>query len=479
MIPFKEVKVLDINAEHVGVHPETLMENAGRIVARVVKERFGSSRKICVVCGTGNNAGDGLVAVRYLADRNSVYLAFVKGPESLRTSVTRRNFYRVKGTASGTVSSPEELKNFDVIIDAMLGIGITGAVRAPYTTWIDTINNSEVPVVSVDIPSGLGTDRTVNPLLTVTFHDTKCGMTQENCGEIITADIGIPDEAIRYVGPGEFLYYTLPSPTAHKGDSGRSLVIGGGPYTGAPILSGMGAYRTGVDLVHIASTENVVRAAESTMPEFIAYSLPGDHIVEGHVEKLLELIQDADSVVLGPGMGRNRETVKAVQALIRNAPSMPFVIDADGLFALSKMEEFISGSLRLKGVITPHRGEFARLLPFDGEMPSEEEVRELARKTGMTVLLKGKEDIISDGERTKRNRTGNPAMTVGGTGDVLAGITGALLARDLSPFDAARLAAFISGSAGDMAFSEKSYGFLASDVAEHIPAVLRKYLGNL
>lgn len=475
MIPFKEVKVLDINAEHAGVPPEKLMENAGRSVARAVEERFGQSKKICVVCGTGNNAGDGLVAVRHLADRNSVYLAFVKGPEKLRTSVARRNFYRAKNRVSGFVKGPDELQGFDVIVDAMLGIGIAGDVREPYVTWIDAINASGVPVVSVDIPSGLGTDRTVKPVLTVTFHDAKYGMTQENCGEIRIADIRIPRDAARYVGPGEFVYYTLPSQTAHKGDSGRVLVIGGGPYTGAPILSGMGAYRTGADLVHIASTENVVRAAAGLMPEFITHPLSGDHIGEGHVEELQKLMRDADSVVLGPGLGRNQETVEAVQELIRSAPPVPFVIDADGLFALSRMENFDSG-LRLKGVITPHRGEFARLHPFDGETPLEEAVRELARRTGMTVLLKGKEDTISDGERTKLNRTGNPAMTVGGTGDVLAGITGALLARGLSPFDAARLAAFISGSAGDMAFSEKSYGLLAGDVAEQIPAVLGKYL---
>ena len=476
MIPFKEVKVLDINAEYAGVPPETLMENAGRSVARAVEERFGGSKRICVVCGTGNNAGDGLVAARHLSEKNSVYLAFVKGPDKLRTSVARRNFYRAKNRVSGFISGPEELQTFDIVIDAMLGIGITGAVREPYLTWINAINASGVPVVSVDIPSGLGTARAVRPVLTVTFHDAKYGMTQENCGEIRIADIEIPEDAARYVGPGEFVYYTLPSETAHKGDSGRVLIIGGGPYTGAPILSGMGAYRTGADLVHIASTENVVVAA-GLVPEFITHPLSGDHIGVGHVEQLLKLMRDADSVVLGPGLGRHRETVEAVQALMRNAPPVPFVIDADGLFALSKMDDFDSG-LRLEGVLTPHRGEFARLHPFDGETPSEGDVSELARRTGMTVLLKGKDDIISDGERTKLNGTGNPAMTVGGTGDVLAGITGALLARGLSPFDAARLAAFISGSAGDMAFSEKSYGLLAGDVAERIPAVLVKYLGH-
>lgn len=479
MIHFNEVKVLDINAEYSGVLPEKLMENAGRIVAAAVVDRFGDSKRICVVCGTGNNAGDGLVAARYLAEKNSVYLAFIKGPEKLRTAVARRNFYRAKTLISGFISEQEELRDFDIIIDAMLGIGISGEVREPYLSWIDAVNTSGVPVVSVDIPSGLGTNRAVKPALTVTFHDAKYGMTDKNCGEIIIADIQIPEEAIRYVGPGEFVYYNTPSDNAHKGDSGKVLVIGGGPYTGAPILSSMGAYRTGADLVYIASVENVVRAAADLIPELIGYSLPGKHIDMGHVGRILKLMQNADSVVLGPGMGREPGTIQVVQALIRAALRVPVVIDADGLFALSTMDEFLSGSLRLKGVITPHRGEFVRLHPIKGKSPSEEDVRELARKTGMTVLLKGKEDIISDGERTKLNRTGNPAMTVGGTGDVLAGITGALLARGLSPFDAARLAAFISGSAGDMAFSEKSYGLLASDVVEQIPFILKKYLGDL
>jgi len=476
MIPFEEVKVLDINAEHLGVPPETLMENAGRSVARAVEEHFGSSMRICVVCGTGNNAGDGLVAARHLSEKNSVYLAFVKGPENLRTAVARRNFYRAKNLVSGFVASIEELQGFDVIIDAMLGIGISGGVREPYLSWIEAINSSDAHIVSVDIPSGLGTDRAVRPELTVTFHDEKYGMSPETCGKIEIADIGIPEDADRYVGPGEFIYYRIPSSTAHKGDSGRVLVIGGGPYQGAPILSAIAAYRTGADLVHLASTEDVTRVAATIMPEFITHPLSGGHISTKHTAGLLKLMKNADSVVLGPGLGRNTDTIEAVRVLLQSAPPVPFVIDADGLFILSQMEP---DQIHLKGVITPHRGEFSRLHPFDADSPSEEDARELARRAGMTVLLKGREDIISDGERTKLNRTGNPAMTVGGTGDVLAGIVGALLARGLTPFDAARLSAFISGSAGDMAFSDMSYGLLASDVVGHIPEVLREYLQGM
>lgn len=473
MIPFKEVKVLDINAEHLGTPPETLMENAGRSVARAVEEHFGSSLRICVVCGSGNNAGDGLVAARYLSEKNSVYLAFVKGAENLRTSVARRNFYRAKNLVSGLLASIEECQGFDVIIDAMLGIGISGRVREPYLSWIEAINSSNAHIVSVDIPSGLGTERAVRPELTVTFHDEKYGMTTENCGKIEVADIGIPEDADRYVGPGEFIYYRIPASNAHKGDSGRVLVIGGGPYQGAPILSAMAAYRTGADLVHLASTENVTGVAGSIMPEFITHPLAGEHIGMEHTSELLNLMKDADSVVLGPGLGRNDDTIKAVTTLLQNAPPVPFVLDADGLFILSKME---LDKIHLKGVITPHRGEFSRLHPFDSDSPDEEDVRELAGQTGMTVLLKGREDIISDGKRTKLNRTGNPAMAVGGTGDVLAGIVGALLARGLAPFDAARLSAFISGAAGDMAFSDRSYGLVATDVVRYIPDVLREYL---
>ncbi len=476
MIPFQEVKVLDINAEHAGVPPETLMENAGRSVARVVEEKFGRSKRICVVCGTGNNAGDGLVAARYLSENSSVSLAFVKGPEKLRTSVARRNYYRVKNRVS-FIDSPGELQGFDVIVDAMLGIGIAGAVREPYITWINAINGAGVPVVSVDVPSGLGTEIQVNPQVTVTFHDAKYGMAPENCGEVVVADIEIPEVAARYVGPGEFVYCNLPSKTAHKGDSGRVLVIGGGPYTGAPILSGMGAYRTGADLVYIASTRNVTAAAEAVMPEFITRTLPGERIAPADIPVILDLARGMNSLVIGPGMGRDPETISAIHTLLREiGGSVPVVIDADGLYALSIMDDFGNGTLRLNAVLTPHKGEFARLNRSGSAEPGEEDVTALAKRTGTTIVLKGKEDVISDGERTKLNLTGNPAMTVGGTGDVLAGIIGALLARGLSPFDAARLGAFISGSAGDIAFSGKSYGLTATDVANSIPDVLRKYL---
>jgi NAD(P)H-hydrate epimerase len=288
-------------------------------------------------------------------------------------------------------------------------------------------------------------------------------------------DIGIPADAVKFVGPGEFVYYPIPGKDTHKGENGIVLIIGGGPYTGAPALAGLSAYRIGVDLVHIATPAMSYYPIASYSPNFIVHRLSGDNLAERDLDVLRKLSRKVDAVLIGPGAGDHRDAYFTIQSFVRECDK-PVVIDADGIGAVSKDLSVLKGK---RGVITPHAMEFKTLsgisLPGDYEARSVT-VREFAKEIGMTILLKGRIDVISDGDRVKMNRTGNAAMSVGGTGDVLAGQVAGLVSKGVDPFDAARISAFTNGFAGDLAFDELGFSLLATDVIDKIPAVLKRFL---
>jgi NAD(P)H-hydrate epimerase len=315
----------------------------------------------------------------------------------------------------------------------------------------------------------------VKPTVTVALHGAKEGMTEANSGKIVVAPIGIPPEVERTIGPGEFVYYPRPGPQTHKGDNGRLLVVGGGPYTGAPALVAWGAYRIGVDVVHIA-TPSVAHAIIASMaPEFIVHALGGHRLVKEDAAAVFDIASGMDAVVVGPGLGTSDATKEAVRAIVKGL-NVPLVLDADAFTALGGHMDALQGK---KGVMTPHAKEFeivsGEKMPTDPDARAEK-AKAFAAKTGFTILLKGAADVVTDGTRAKFARGGNPGMTVGGTGDVLAGLVGGLLAKHAAPFDAARIAAFTSKYAGDLAFEDLSYGFTAKDVADRVPRVLKKFL---
>ena len=473
MLPHQEVRVLDINSEYLGTSTDLLMENAGRSVAEFLEEKYGRGNKIGIVCGTGNNGGDGFVAARYLKEKNKVQVLMAKPRQSIKTDLARKNFEKV-----ADISSPAEdadLRQFDVVVDGLLGTGIRGEVEEPYKTLIERLNSSGSKIVSIDVPSGLGSDLWVKPDYTVTFHDEKVGMSKRNSGNIVVKDIGIPADAVKFVGPGEFVYYPIPGKDTHKGENGIVLIIGGGPYTGAPALAGLSAYRIGVDLVHIATPAMSYYPIASYSPNFIVHRLSGDNLAERDLDVLRKLSEKVDAVLIGPGAGDHRDAYFTIQSFVRECDK-PVVIDADGIGAVSKDLSVLKGK---RGVITPHAMEFKTIsgisLPEDYEARSVS-VREFAKTIGMTILLKGRIDVISDGDRVKLNRTGNAAMSVGGTGDVLAGQVAGLVSKGVDPFDAARISAFTNGFAGDLAFDELGFSLLATDVIDKIPAVLKRFL---
>lgn len=487
MISGSEIKVLDRNAEYYGVPAHNLMENAGKGVADfIIKHLDSADENILVFCGMGNNGGDGFVAARYLAEKHNVTLFLTGKEKDIRTDISRKNFCKLK-EINLEIHDIESLSKIDeylseknVIVDSMLGIGLSGSLRAPYSTIVGKINAAKnKTVISVDMPTGLGTNTAIKPEFTLTFHDVKNGMDSKNSGDIKIVDIGIPKKAIECVGPGELLvYYPKPKKESHKGDNGRVLIIGGGPYIGAPAMTALAALRTGSDLAYIATPKRAERAISTFSPNLIVKDLNSEFLTPEDIPVIRELLHSCDTVIIGPGLGKSKETEKATIQIIKTVieQNKPLVIDADAIKPVGEQLEAIKNSTT---VVTPHAMEFKKLTGSDIPQIIDDRIKIVqvwAEKLGIAIFLKGYIDILSDGERTKLNKIHNEAMTVGGTGDVLAGIIGALLSKDVEPFNAMRIAAFLNGEAGNEGFRKKSYGLLATDIIEEIPGILKRYL---
>ncbi len=501
------MRVADENSAFLGLDRLLLMENAGRAVAEELARRLGDlrGRRVVVLAGPGNNGGDGMVAARHLASMGASVSVILLGREKdLRTDEARANWSVLKNMLLSvelrTARTAEELRRAweefgasgaDAIVDAIFGTGLRGRIRSPYSDAIELVNSAGGLVLAVDVPSGLDPDSgrpsepTVRADVTVTFHKPKPGLLRPEArdfvGELVVASIGMPPEAELVVGPGDLRAHLRLSrpPHAKKGDFGRVLVIGGGlDYSGAPALSALAALRTGADLAIVASPRSVAGVIRSFSPNLIVRTLSSDRLVSEDVPFLLELARYATSVVVGPGLGTDEETFTAVAEFLAKAKDLrPLVIDADAIKALSAIPVDLSGA---RAVITPHAGELRLLSGRDVPPPGDLRarmgfVREVARALGVTVLLKAHVDVISDGERVKINLTGNPGMTVGGTGDVLTGVVATFLSWGLGPFEAACLGAFVNGMAGDLAARELGYHITATDVIERIPAVLKPY----
>jgi len=259
---------------------------------------------------------------------------------------------------------------------------------------------------------------------------------------------------------------------SHKGNFGSLLVIGGSKkYSGSPAFNALSAYRSGVDLVTVAAPRRVADIVASFSPDLITHPLEGDYLNETHLDDIFILAGGSDAVVIGGGLERNKKTLVTVNKILKGL-TIPCVIDADAIHAVAKNKKV----LRKDFLITPHSNEFFVLTgikPEPGMKRRINLVKKAAAKLGCIILLKGYVDVISDGKRVAVNKTGNPYMTVGGTGDTLTGICGALLARGVEPFDAACAACYINGRAGDLAAKKFREGFIASDLMNEIPKVIK------
>ena len=488
-----EMLAAEYNSESLGVNHLQLMEAVGAKVSDEILGRFKTkpNLRVHVMAGPGKNGGDGFAVARHLASQGvKVRLTLVAKTSDVHDPAARQQLEAVQHMTNSirfeSLPDSSQLRpvEADIILDAVLGYGVKGELRQPLLGAVRIINRSKGYKIGLDLPSGLDSDtgephgEAVKADLTISLHKIKQGLAKgaAYAGETISLPIGVPPEAETYTGPGDVKILWKPRPpSAHKGDYGRLLVIGGSEnFTGAPAFSALAATKCGTDLVYVASPTKTSEIIASYSPDIITIKLPGDHLNLRAVPELSKWITAADAVVLGPGIGLHDETVETVKKLISEIgeQNKPMVLDADALKIFGRSRRKLKGP----AVLTPHQGEFGLLLQRkispDIQL-RQEAAKQLADETGATIVLKGNLDIIADSTRLKLNKTGNPYMTVGGTGDILTGIIGSFLAQKTDPFKATVAGAFLNGLAGDMLMREKGPTVTPLALVDHIPRAIR------
>jgi ADP-dependent NAD(P)H-hydrate dehydratase / NAD(P)H-hydrate epimerase len=493
---------LDRGARERGIQTLELMERAGRETARIAAELAGGryGRRAVVVCGRGNNGGDGLVAARYLASWGLAVAVVLLEPGDRLEGAPRRNLDRLTETralvrAFEPVRLARELARADVAVDAIFGTGFHGTPEGAAALAIQALHEGGAEIVAVDVPSGVNGETgsvegaAVRADATVTFGAWKPGLLlfpgAEHAGIVEVVDIGFPEDLVRsdlrLVEPDD-VAEMLPhrEPDTHKRASGVVLVVGGSrTMTGAVTLAASSAYRVGAGLVRVAVPGGILPVVQGLIREATFVALPETAEGTALVDPVLDGLEDVGALALGPGMTTNEETAEAIRALVRSSP-VPIVLDADGLNAFAGRAAQLSDR-RAELILTPHAGEFGRLAGMasaDVGADRVGNVRKLAAETGATVLLKGSRTLIGTPDGVVRiNPTGGPFLATGGTGDVLTGAIAGLLARRLEPADAATAAAYVHGLAGSRAGSELGEGATAGDVLDHLAAVTLEVRG--
>lgn len=527
-----DMMATDINCEDLGLSRLCLMENAGKClsdeIAKISTFTFSKPVKIAIFTGSGGNAGDGFVAARHLLNRGfEVEVFMLTSPNNIKSIDSQINFEILENMAphisrlkiielydSTDIENIEiaKSKSFSeyIIVDGILGTGIKGKLRKKVKKAIEVINDSNALKITIDVPSGMDPltgeipDIAIKPEYTVTFHKVKTGVKKASLnnesfvGGLVICDIGIPIEAEIFVGTGDLLRLNQRKNTSHKGNNGKILIVGGSKdYHGAPTIAGLSAIASGADLVYIACPESVSLAIKQESPDLIVKglnvknknninknSVNKDYLNLDNLEEILKIIDDTnvDAVLLGPGAGQNEETSKLFNILAKKI-KIPLVMDADALKLVDP--KIIKNKEDL--IITPHLQEFKSF--FDSYIGDPDKInlisdyeesdyiklhekidifQNIVNKISGTVVLKGKYDLIFNKNSFRVNKTGNSGMTVGGTGDSLAGLATSLISQGLKSYDAGALATYLNGKAGDFAKEEYGNGFAASQLSEFL-----------
>ena len=502
--------------EGIGIPGIVLMETAGSAIVRAIEQHYPTSKRIGIFAGKGNNGGDGLVIARQLAHTGyDVHLFLVSPPDTftgeahINLQIAKNLKLPIKEILTDTAPEIEKdvfsnhIASCELFIDAILGTGLHGDVRDPIATIINGINSLSIPILSVDLPSGLDAD-TGNPLgtcvradRTVTIGLPKRGLLihpgAELAGKLEVADIGFPEQVIdaqnikvHRTTTAQAAEWMPPRPSAsHKGTYGRVFVVAGSTgMTGAAALASEAALRVGTGLVTLAIPKHLISILEGLLPEVMTLPLPetdAGSLAISATSTILEFAERTKSVLaIGPGLSQNPETVTLVHQLVRENQKqelgLRMVIDADGLNALAQDREIIS-LLDRETVLTPHPGEMARLA--DTSIPTLETDRistaqQFANEHGVTLVFKGAPTVTgTPNGNVWINSTGNPGMATGGMGDLLTGIIAGLMAQGVSSERAAALGVYVHGLAGDIT-SEKlgRHGLIASDVLKTVPEAI-------
>lgn len=488
--------------ERFGLSSQLVMEIAGRqvaVIARRLHEKHPGP--VVVVCGKGNNGGDGLVAARWLRhwDLNVSAVVWSTLEDLPSDAASSLEAARAAGVPIlMPAQAPEALRNAGLIIDAVLGTGVVGSARGLAAEAIKLINAANRPVLAVDMPSGVATDTgraeglAVEADYTVTFGLPKLGLFQfpgaDLSGRVTVVDIGLAARAIEeeeisveLTDPAMFRpWFADYSRNAHKGTRGRVMVAAASRgMTGAAALAAQAALRVGAGLVTVAAPESSQPVVAALRPEFMTLAFaeaPGGGFAAAAAEDLLARAARMDALAVGPGIGTDPETQEFVRKVVANSPA-PLVIDADAIKAFAGKPGLLANA-PVPLVLTPHPGEMAHLLGMSIEEVQGDRfgaVRAASQATKAVVLLKGAYTLIAEpGGQVFINPTGNRALGTGGSGDVLTGIIAGLLAQGMGATEAATVAAFMHGMAGDrLAERHGEDGVLAGDLAAELPRVQR------
>lgn len=488
-----QMRAVDAASVEFGMQVSVLMENAGSALAEEALRLASPTGRFVVLCGRGNNGGDGLVAARILVGRErSVHVEVVGGVERL-TGEPRRNLQALlsAGVSPTAISEDLHIGAGDVVIDALLGIGVDRPPEGAYAEAIGRIagwRKAGARVVSADLPSGLESDtgrcfeHCVSADVSLAFGFLKLGQTLEpgrsRSGSSREVDIGIPAGALGALrGPVAWLVeeddarerIPVRAPDTHKGTYGHVLVVAGSRgKPGAAAMTGLAALRSGAGLVTVATRGDVMSEVLAHAPALMGTELGSRGALGlGDLEALLEASDGKTALVIGPGIPRGNDTARLIAALLDEI-SVPCVLDADALNAFAESPELFRG-VSAPLVLTPHPGEMARML---GTTTSgvQEHRTEAARRAAETfraiVVLKGAATLVALPDWTLYvNATGNPGMATGGTGDVLSGILGGLLGQRIAPRDAAIAGVYVHGLAGDLASARTGQqGLIATDL---------------
>ncbi|MCW8885751.1 MAG: NAD(P)H-hydrate dehydratase [Motiliproteus sp.] len=479
--------------EQQGIPGFELMKRAAKACYRALLQHWPEAESVTVLCGPGNNGGDGLVIAGLLLESHSdqpcpeVKVYMVGGDAAVERlqgeALEASHWARSRGVAIEPYSVGLQIQS-DVVVDALLGTGLQGDVRGDYVDAINAINGCSAPVLAVDLPSGLCSDRgavlgiAVSAEVTVSFIGLKRGLMThqgpEHCGELLFSDLGVPDavyeqvESCEWVIDQNYLSQQLAPRDrgAHKGSFGHLLIIGGNQgMAGAALMAAEAAMRTGAGLVTLATQPWHVSGCNVRCPEVMAHGVRSR-------QELQPLLDKATTLLIGPGLGDNPWSDQMMLAL--QECRLPAVLDADALNLLSGSNSPLKNPA--DSVITPHPGEAGRILGCaNAEVQADRfaAVKKLQQWSAGTVVLKGAGTLVADGHELAVCRQGNPGMASGGMGDVLAGIIASLLAQGFSAADAARIGVRVHAEAADRAASVTGErGLIATELFNHLGALL-------
>jgi hydroxyethylthiazole kinase-like uncharacterized protein yjeF len=498
----REAEALTI--EEIGIPARVLMENAGRQVAAAIESAFDELgvMRVAVLCGRGNNGGDGFVVARVLVERDVDVHVYLIGTSESVTGDARANLDVLRALGIDVVEIADttawelmasQVLAADLVVDALFGTGLHGPLTGLAAAVVTDVNASNKPVVAVDLPSGLSADRAdlegpvMEATLTVALGAPKLPLilppTERCTGSLLVADIGIPSAVIRRVDGPRIEMLTrrsiaplVPGRTsdAHKGTFGRVLIVAGSTgRTGAAILAARAALRSGAGLVTVAAPASAVPIIAGGGAEWMTMPLPETPQGTVAVEALAAILTfRADAIAVGPGLGGGASTAAFVQGLVERS-GVPLVLDADGLNALVDRTGSLTGRDDVPIMVTPHPGEMARLLGVSVSAVQHDRLgvaMEFARDHKVHVILKGHRTIVAaPSGRAAVNMTGNPGMATAGSGDVLTGMLAAWYAQLQDAASACRLSVYVHGAAGDLAAADRGQtALIAGDIIAHL-----------